>query len=247
MLVAFVYDFPHKKSYEGLLKLAITGNLPDLVVGAPFRNLGVASLPLQRIEPLGLKFEHPESVSRELGVPYISSAHNSTELKEILADMKPDIGVILGARILEKGIIDLFNIGILNMHPGCLPANRGLNNLKWAIIDDLPQGISTHFIDSRIDLGRLIEISIVPVFSDDHYLDIFLRIQNLELESLSRVLCNYKNGILESIELQHGKYNEKLAYENEKTMQAKFKQYKENYEKISYSFLKEYPNLPWVE
>ena len=46
-----------------------------------------------------------------------------------------DIGIILGARILSKQIIDAFSIGIVNLHPGILPENRGLDNVKWSIIN----------------------------------------------------------------------------------------------------------------
>ena len=43
---------------------------------------------------------------------------------------KYDLGIILGSRII-KNIINKFKIGILNMHPGILPYNRGLDTHKW--------------------------------------------------------------------------------------------------------------------
>ena len=82
------------------------------------------------------------------------SHHNSTETLKIIKKNKLDLGVILGARILKKEIINAFKIGIINMHPGILPENRGLDNIKWSVVKNLPIGVTSHFIDPRIDMGE---------------------------------------------------------------------------------------------
>ena len=54
-----------------------------------------------------------------------------------------------------KNVIDSFSNGIINFHPGVLPENRGLDNLKWAIYNNLPQGVTTHLIDENIDVEQI--------------------------------------------------------------------------------------------
>jgi len=50
-----------------------------------------------------------------------------------------------------EDIINAFKIGVLNMHPGILPDNRGLDTIKWAIMKDMKQGVSCHLISKEID------------------------------------------------------------------------------------------------
>jgi methionyl-tRNA formyltransferase len=69
---------------------------------------------------------------------------------------KFDLGIILGARILDEDIIKTFKIGILNLHPGLLPDNRGLDTYQWAIINMIPQGVTSNLIDSKIDGGKIL-------------------------------------------------------------------------------------------
>ena len=246
MLVVFTYDFPHKKSHDGLLKLVYSGFRPDLVIGAPFRDLGLKSSPLLRISPQGLRFPDPEELCRHFGIPYEVIPHDSIQLDTRFGDLKPELGVILGARILKEPIISKFQGGIINMHPGCLPHNRGLDNLKWAVFDQLPQAVSTHLINSRIDLGELIEISIVPVYEDDSFLDIFLRTQNYELESLISAMHKLRNKEFKTYSLRTGKYNKVMNHENESIVLENFNSYKNQYIAIRETHVENNPKLPWI-
>ena len=246
MLVVFTYDFPHKKSHDGLLKLIYSGFRPDLVIGAPFRDLGLKSSPLLRISPRGLRFPNPAELCRHFEIPYEVTPHESIQLDARLDDIKPELGVILGARILKEPIISKFQIGIINMHPGCLPQNRGLDNLKWAIFDKLPQAVSTHLINSRIDLGELIEICTVPVYEDDSFLDIFLRTQNYELDSLISAIHKLRNKEFKTYSLHAGKYNKTMNHENEGTVLENFNSYKNQYSAIRMTHVENNPKLPWT-
>ena len=42
----------------------------------------------------------------------------------------------LGARILKPSAFSPFRKGVMNMHPGILPDNRGLDTIKWAILNN---------------------------------------------------------------------------------------------------------------
>jgi phosphoribosylglycinamide formyltransferase-1 len=177
--VAFTYDMPHKKSYEGLCSLAFAGRKPDVVIGAPPVKLTFPTSE-HRITPRGLSVPHPEDVCRYLGIPYVVSPHADELALFAIKNRKADLGIVLGARILRRPTIESFEIGILNMHPGILPGNRGLDNLKWSILNDLPVGVTAHLIDTKVDRGRLICQDTVPIYEDDTIRDVFLRQQDLE-------------------------------------------------------------------
>ena len=96
----------------------------------------------------------------------------------------------MGARILNKNVIDCFSNGIINFHPGVLPENRGLDNLKWAIYNNLPQGVTTHFIDENIDVGYEIYKELLEVDVSDTLFDINSKLFDLQMEQLNKLIEN---------------------------------------------------------
>lgn len=180
------------------------------------------------------KYIHPKIISEKLKIPYINISHD--DCSEIVKEKNLDVGIILGSRILKKEVVESFNIGVINMHPGLLPENRGLDNIKWAIIDNLPQGVTTHFISEEIDKGFLINRKIVNVYLDDTFTEIMARIQNKEqvmmIEALNKI--SISKGF---IKLQDGKYNHVVDSDMDKLSQEKFYGYKKNYDNIVNNYL----------
>lgn len=57
--------------------------------------------------------------------------------------------------ILKEKLIEIPRLGCLNFHPSYLPYNRGKNYNFWTIVEDVPFGVTLHFIDSGVDTGNL--------------------------------------------------------------------------------------------
>jgi folate-dependent phosphoribosylglycinamide formyltransferase PurN len=144
-----------------------------------------------------------------------------------------NLGVILGARILSKEIIERMPKGILNIHPGILPGNRGLDNLKHSIAKRLPIGVTAHLIDSRIDMGIILDTKIVPIFKDDTIRDVFIRQRGYEQKLLIEVLKADKwNGKL----CQHSEKFSAVDEATDTNIHYLFNTYKKyHYESISLS------------
>ncbi|MDF0551647.1 formyltransferase family protein [Kamptonema sp. UHCC 0994] len=88
---------------------------------------------------------------------YHVANHNDEECVSILKEINPDLIVLGDTRILKPYMLDIPNLGIINVHPGYLPDVKGNNPYIWAIIHDLPQGCTVHFIDQGVDTGPIIE------------------------------------------------------------------------------------------
>lgn len=74
-----------------------------------------------------------------------------------LAAAQADIGVsAFFGYILRKEVIDLFPRGIVNIHSGLLPYNRGAHPNIWSIVDRTPPGATIHYVDEGIDTGDVI-------------------------------------------------------------------------------------------
>lgn len=227
----FAYNFEHKKTQEGILNLFLNDYKISCILAADPVKLRFYQSKI-RISPKGLKYVHPRKIAEKLKIPYYVVEHNSKECEKLIKKYDLDLGIILGARVLKKNIIKSFEIGILNLHPGILPYNRGLDNIKWAILKNFKQGVSCHLISKEIDKGRLIIQKETEVYEDDTLVDILLRIQNLELFLMIESLRILESGKRDFEEVGKGKYFKAVPEDIERTLLKKFEEYKKNYHNL---------------
>ncbi len=86
---------------------------------------------------------------------------NSLSEKKIINELKQNnINLICLAgfmKILSKNFIKNFKGKILNIHPSLLPKYKGLNTHEKAIKNkDKYSGCTVHFVNSRLDSGKII-------------------------------------------------------------------------------------------
>ena len=162
--------------------------------------------------------------------------HNSDEAINFYKNLKPDYGVILGARILSKNVIDCFPGGILNFHRGLLPENRGLDTIKWAIFNNIPQGVTTHLIDENIDVGMKVYKESIEVDKEDTIFDVDSKLFYLEMRHLHKILNDeFKFTELESLKSKY-KSQKAVPDEIDEKVFKDFGRYKENYSEILKNF-----------
>lgn len=235
----FGYNFEHKKTQEGLFNLFLNDYKPICVLAQDWKLLFHVSSGA-RVGLQDIKYTHPKIIAEKLGIDYINISHD--ECSKIIKELDLDIGVILGARILKKKVIDSFNIGVINMHPGILPDNRGLDNIKWAILNNLPQGVTTHLISDKIDEGFMIDKKCINVYLDDTLTEIMLRIQNREqimmIDALRKLesMTSKEIKLLKSNELHSDNYNSLITSELDEFVLSKFYNYKKNYESVIHKY-----------
>ncbi len=225
----FAYNFKHKKTYEGLINLFIHGYKPECILAA--EAVKITFYKSKYRETLkDIDYTHPKDLAKLFSIPYHVVDHKSEECVKLIKSYSLELGIILGARIIPERIINTFKLGILNMHPGLLPDNRGLDNTKWAIINNLKQGVTTHLIDKYIDKGLLIDRKEIKVYKDDSLVDILSRLQNLEIKMMIDYLDKLSNGDKISYsKLGEGKRYKSVPWEIEKDLIEKFEIYKNNY------------------
>jgi len=222
----FAYNFEHKRTHDGLLNLFLNGYNIDCIFATNWRKLNISNSKI-RIFPKGLHFTHPKKIAERLNIPYYVVEHNSKKCEELIIDYDLDVGIILGARILKKNIFSAFNIGVINLHSGLIPQNRGRDNIKWAILKGFEQGVTSHFITDKIDFGPIIIKRKINVYKDDTLLDIHLRIFNLEQELLIESLKLIESGKKDfEMPKEEGNFFKAVPPEEEKLLFEKFEEYK---------------------
>ncbi len=230
-IILFVYDFPHKKSLSGMQLLKSKGIKDVFVIASPKVELKIRQSKV-RVAVLENQIIEPTTLAKEYGWEALVANHNSDETIEYIKTIKPTYGIILGARILSKSVIESFSEGIINFHPGVLPENRGLDNLKWAIYNNLPQGVTTHFIDENIDVGHKIYKELIEVDINDTVFDINSKLFDLQMMHLSKLISVNFN--IENTKSLLSQYNSQKAVSDEvdeKVIEL-FEDYKQQYTNI---------------
>ncbi len=173
----FTYDVPHRKTWLFLTELVVAGFKPALVMAAPWEKLSVRRS-LGRASIRSENVPHPQDLCRTFGIRYEVKPHDRADF--LALDFGLDLGIVLGARVIKKRVIDSFPMGILNLHPGLIPENRGLDAVKWAVHYMQAQGATAHLIDERVDAGRVLATERVCVFKDDTLVDVSERVLDAE-------------------------------------------------------------------
>ncbi|MDB3938628.1 phosphoribosylglycinamide formyltransferase [Candidatus Pelagibacter sp.] len=97
---------------------------------------------------------------------------NSLSEKKIIDELKQNnVNLICLAgfmKILSKSFIKNFKGKILNIHPSLLPKYKGLNTHEKAIKNkDKYSGCTVHFVNSRLDSGKIINQKKVKINRSD--------------------------------------------------------------------------------
>jgi len=85
-----------------------------------------------------------------------------------LEALDPDLQVVVAFRMLPQAVWQLPKFGTFNLHASLLPQYRGAAPINWAIINgEKETGVSTFFIDEKIDTGAIIFQKSVPILDND--------------------------------------------------------------------------------
>lgn len=182
-IVVLTYDHPHRKTEDVVCRLMMNGYEVDLVavpwIERKQRRYIYGHRPAERNWPCEPTAD-PKFYAEKMGLRY--TVVEKPDLFSAINEWLPSVVVVGGAGILPKAVVNDFRV--LNIHPGLLPARRGLDVLKWSVIDCKPVGVTAHICDEETDLGwRLIERT-VPVFTGDTFHSFAMRQYEYELSTL---------------------------------------------------------------
>lgn len=83
-----------------------------------------------------------------------------SELKSLQANLQ----IVVAFRMLPKVVWEMPSLGTFNLHASLLPNYRGAAPINWAIINgETKTGVTTFFIDDKIDTGAMILSNETPI------------------------------------------------------------------------------------
>jgi methionyl-tRNA formyltransferase len=119
-----------------------------------------------------------------------------------LAAFNANLQIVVAFRMLPEEVWAMPEYGTFNVHAALLPQYRGAAPINWAVINgETETGVTTFFIDKKIDTGRIILQKHLPIGVDDNVEKVYDGLEKLgaetALETIQKILRG--NGKAESI------------------------------------------------
>lgn len=156
------------------LRIVFMGT-PDFAVGVldtlVQNKYNVLSVVTVADKPAGRGKKLRASAVKEYAIEHRIPVLQPVKLKEenflkSLKTLKADLFIVVAFRMLPKEVWKMPKIGTFNLHASLLPAYRGAAPINWAIIKgERETGVTTFFIDEKIDTGAILLQSKVSIAS----------------------------------------------------------------------------------
>ncbi len=107
------------------------------------------------------------ALSKNLKVLQPTNLKDESFINELKA-LEPNLNVVVAFRMLPKVVWNLPEYGTFNLHASLLPDYRGAAPINWSIINgERKTGVTTFFIDEKIDTGHVIFQKEVEISEND--------------------------------------------------------------------------------
>ena len=153
-------------------------------------------------KPAGRGQKIKYSAVKEYALAHNLTLLQPTNLKEegFLAELKAlnaNLQIVVAFRMLPEVVWKMPKLGTFNLHASLLPNYRGAAPINWAIINgDTKTGVTTFFIDDKIDTGAMILGSKVEIAPDENAGQLHDRLMYLGSKTVLDTLALIEKGNL---------------------------------------------------
>lgn len=133
------------------------------------------------------------ALEKELPIMQPARVKNNPEFIDEIRKLEPDvICVVAYGKILPKELLEIPNLGCINVHGSLLPQYRGAAPIQWAVLNgDKKTGITTMYMDEGMDTGDMILKKEVEIGDDETTGELWDKLAkiggNLLVETLEQV------------------------------------------------------------
>ena len=171
----------------------------EAIYNAKYNIIGVVTNP-DKPKGRGMKMiaSPVKEFALEKNIPVFQplKVRKNTEFIEKIKELKPDvICVVAYGKILPKEILDIPQLGCINVHGSLLPKYRGAAPIQWAVINgDKETGITTMYMDGGMDTGDMILKEKVSIGENETTGELWDRLSKIGGELLVKTLKLIEDG-----------------------------------------------------
>lgn len=134
------------------------------------------------------------ALSQNLKVLQPTNLKNEIFLEE-LETLQATLQIVVAFRMLPKQVWNMPKYGTFNLHASLLPQYRGAAPINWAIINgEEKTGVTTFFIDDKIDTGEIILQTEIDIELDETLGSLHDRLMHLGAKVVNQTVDLIANG-----------------------------------------------------
>lgn len=139
------------------------------------------------------------ALEKQLPLLQPTNLKNEDFLNE-LASYHANLQVVVAFRMLPEAVWKMPKYGTFNLHASLLPQYRGAAPINWAIINgEKETGVTTFFIDDKIDTGAMILSRSTPIDEKENAGTLHDRLMQLGGETVLETLALIQNGEVKTV------------------------------------------------
>jgi len=115
--------------------------------------------------------------------------------------LSPDaIVVVAFGQILPKTLLEIPQMGCVNVHASILPVYRGAAPINWAVANgEKSTGVTTMLMDEGLDTGDILMVKEIAIAPDDNSETLYHRLSGEGAKLLISTLEGLKNGAIKPV------------------------------------------------
>lgn len=147
-----------------------------------------------------LKYSAVKEYALEKGLRLLQPTNLKDEaFLEELKSLNANLNVVVAFRMLPEAVWKMPKLGTFNLHASLLPQYRGAAPINWAIINgEHETGVTTFFIDDKIDTGAMILKASTPIGDNESAGELHDRLMDLGKDTVVKTLNLIENGNAET-------------------------------------------------
>ncbi|MFZ2431817.1 MAG: methionyl-tRNA formyltransferase [Lutibacter sp.] len=124
----------------------------------------------------------------------------SEEFLDQLKSLNANLQIVVAFRMLPKTVWQLPEFGTFNLHASLLPNYRGAAPINWAIINgETKTGVTTFFIDEKIDAGNIVLQEEVAIGEDETLGELHDKLMEVGSRLVVKTVQQIEKGIVKTI------------------------------------------------
>ena len=169
----------------------------DTIIKNNYEVVGVitaADKPAGRGQKIKYSAVKEYAVEHNLTLLQPTNLKDETFLEELKA-LNANLQIVVAFRMLPKVVWEMPSLGTFNLHASLLPNYRGAAPINWAIINgETKTGVTTFFIDDKIDTGAMILSSEIAIEPTENVGQLHDRLMYLGSETVVETLALIEKG-----------------------------------------------------
>lgn len=147
-----------------------------------------------------IKYSAVKEYALEKGLRLLQPTNLKDEaFLEELKSLNANLQVVVAFRMLPEAVWKMPSLGTFNLHASLLPQYRGAAPINWAVINgETTTGVTTFFIDDKIDTGAMILKSAIEIGENENAGQLHDRLMDLGKDTVIKTLTLIENGTAET-------------------------------------------------